>query len=242
MLSFQRFCLYLALSVLLIISDDIYFSLFSSIIITSILLFKKKRRRKAIYRIAVLMSFVVLGSISLLFSISPEAGSNISQIGSTSFYFNHSNIPLMLFILAKSFSLISLFSLLYFTTKISDWSKFMKCVYIPSYIIDIVFLTYRYIFILKDNIQQIKQSQQGRLGYHSKRATYHSVGLMLVSIIRSSVANNQEYYQALQSRCYNDTIIFLSPEDEKQNPAGWWLVITIFLVALLIYICTELII
>ncbi len=77
-----------------------------------------------------------------------------------------------------------------------------KC-HLPSYLIEITMLMYRFIFILLDEMLLIHQSQSIRFGYHTLRTSYQSLGLLFKVLFVQSMARYNQMMIALEMKFFN---------------------------------------
>lgn len=75
--------------------------------------------------------------------------------------------------------------------------------HLPSYLIEITMLMYRFIFILIDEMLLIHQSQSMRFGYQTIRTSYHSLGLLLRVLFIQSMARYNKMMIALEMKFFN---------------------------------------
>lgn len=77
-----------------------------------------------------------------------------------------------------------------------------KC-HLPSYLIEITMLMYRFIFILLDEMILIHQSQSIRFGYHTIKTSYRSLGLLFRVLFVQSMARYNKMMIALEMKFFN---------------------------------------
>ena len=138
------------------------------------------------------------------------------------------------------FTALSSVSCLYFlsfSTPVTDILEVLKKIHIPKLILELMLLTYRYIFIMFHTASAITVSQNCRLGNKNTRIARKSFALMLCSVFLLSVRRSNALYDAMEARCYNGRIQVLK-EDYPAKPyevsmiAGFEL----FLIALIIFL------
>lgn len=135
------------------------------------------------------------------------------------------------------FSVLSSISCLYFltlTTPVHDIMQVLKKCKVPELLIELIELTYRFIFVFLEKSVQIYQSQNSRLGYLSVKKGLHSLGLLISSLFVHVFQRSKELSMAMNSRCYDHTMVYL--EDSYQYSAkNWAIILMIFLVIVVIY-------
>ena len=93
-------------------------------------------------------------------------------------------------------------------------------------------MIYRYIFIMIDTHSRMKNSAESRLGYCDFKTSCYSFGQVASNLLVVSLKRGNNYYNALEARCYNGDLQFL--EEEKQVKAGQVVMAVIFIIILLL--------
>ncbi|MGG0655823.1 cobalt ECF transporter T component CbiQ [Rummeliibacillus pycnus] len=136
------------------------------------------------------------------------------------------------------FSVLSSISCLYFltlTTPVHELMHVLKKCKVPQLLIELIELTYRFIFVFLEKSVQIFQSQNSRLGYLSVKLGMHSLGLLISSLFVHVFKRSKELSIAMNSRGYDESIIYL--EDSYQYSArNWTIILMIFLVIIVVFI------
>jgi cobalt/nickel transport system permease protein len=74
---------------------------------------------------------------------------------------------------------------------------------------DLIFLTYRAIYILLKVVEQMITAQTARFGYSNFRNTINSMKYLMYGSFSRSIKYSEESYMGLSSRNYNGTIEIL---------------------------------
>ena len=75
-------------------------------------------------------------------------------------------------------------------------------------VMEIALLTYRFIFVFHEAVEQIYMAQQSRLGYSGMMHSLYSLGLLAANVGRKSLVTSHELYIALLARNYGNQLIF----------------------------------
>jgi cobalt/nickel transport system permease protein len=94
----------------------------------------------------------------------------------------------------RSIAAISASYFILFTTPMVDLIKLLKSLKLPKEIIEIMVLTYKFIFVLLDESKKIYEAQAMRNGYKNIRNTYQSIGILIKMIL----LNTFNRYKAMQ--------------------------------------------
>ena len=79
----------------------------------------------------------------------------------------------------------------------------------PEILIELMYLVYRYIFVLSGTLQQMKTAAASRLGFSAFRPAMRSTGRIMTSLLVSSFQKASASFDAMQSRCYEGHLRFL---------------------------------
>ena len=107
--------------------------------------------------------------------------------------------------------------------------------HIPSFLIELMLLIYRFIFVLSETAWAIMVSQQSRLGNRDLKTRMRSFGALGASLFILALKRSNALYDAMESRCYDGNIRVLSREQKAR--AGEIAAITVFeLILVLLWI------
>lgn len=106
------------------------------------------------------------------------------------------------FIMARIIAAVSLILLLSMTTPVNKLFKALGWFKVPLVWIEIGLLTYRYIFVLLEDVLTIKDAQKVRLGYSNCKLTKASIGVLGGSIFIRAYDQAINTFQAMFLRGY----------------------------------------
>ncbi|MBF0555978.1 MAG: cobalt ECF transporter T component CbiQ [Nitrospirae bacterium] len=104
------------------------------------------------------------------------------------------------FVFFRAFAAISCFYFLIFTTPAADILSVLRKIRIPSIIIELMGLTYRFIFVFMDITQKTRTAQSSRLGYDGLKNSYRSMGILISSLFARMLRQADYLNTALESR------------------------------------------
>ena len=110
---------------------------------------------------------------------------------------------------------LSAVTCLYFlslNTTMTDILEVLRKMRLPTLLIELMMLIYRFIFLLLETASAIMTAQESRLGNRDYRTKVRSVGAMASALFVQSMRRSDALYDALESRCYDGTIRVLSQE------------------------------
>lgn len=140
-------------------------------------------------------------------------------------------------IFLKSLGAVSCLYFLSLTTPMVAILTALRKLRTPSLLVDLISLTYRFIFVLLATVNDIYIAQAARLGYTSWRASYHSLGQLAANLFIKTYHRSQELFTALTARGYSEELRVL----EVSHPFSWpffFLVATLDLALLILALVT----
>lgn len=119
---------------------------------------------------------------------------------------------------ARALGAVSAMYMMTLTTPVSEMIGVLKRIYVPKIIIELMYLIYRFIFVLSDTHHQMRQAAGARLGYCDFRTSCRTFGSTAGNLLVASLKKADTYYDSLLARCYDGDLCFL--EEEKRIRAG----------------------
>ena len=132
----------------------------------------------------------------------------------------------------KALGAVSALYMMTLTTPLSEIIAVLRKAHVPKLIIELMNMIYRYIFIMIDTHSRMKNSAESRLGYCDFKTSCYSFRQVASNLLVVSLKRGNNYYNALEARCYNGDLQFL--EEEKQVKAGQVVMAVIFIIILLL--------
>ncbi|RBW67875.1 cobalt ECF transporter T component CbiQ [Bacillus taeanensis] len=153
-----------------------------------------------------LPSFFLFSSvIAIIVSIAPvnsvitDAIWNI-EMGAWQIYISLSNLKQAYHLSATVIASVSCLYFLILTTPLNQLIWILQKVKLPTLFIELVALTYRFIFVLLDKMHEIYLAQSSRLGYKNYRVWIISAAQLIVSLFIKSIQSAKEVQIAIESR------------------------------------------
>lgn len=107
---------------------------------------------------------------------------------------------------------LSAVSCLYFlsmNTPMTEICEVLKRLHCPAILIELMLLTYRFIFILTEAAGAVLTAQKARLGTRNLRTSLDSFGKMLSILFVRALKKSEALYDAMESRCYDGRLRIL---------------------------------
>ncbi len=136
------------------------------------------------------------------------------------------------------FVVLSSTSCLYFltlTTPLTAILDVLRKLKVPSLLIDLIALTYRFIFVFLEESVNIYQAQSSRLGYMTIRQGMKSLGLLISMLFLKVFQRTTQLSIAMNSRCYKEDILFFD-QSYRCSPVNWFIITGIFTGMIITYV------
>jgi cobalt/nickel transport system permease protein len=186
-----------------------------------------------IKRVFFLFLFPLSISIFIPFT---NRGNTVYGLDMNIFILNITDNGIIIFFTAilKSFLSIIIFTSLVISTKDTELLRGLRKIYLPRIIVSIIFLMYRYLFLIRD------EAKAGQLAINSRvfQKSYHSVNKKLAylagSLFIKSFDRAENIYKSMESRGFEGEFHEVNnyrKDSEKNNLFGW-LTVAVFVIAL----------
>ncbi|MDD3570876.1 MAG: cobalt ECF transporter T component CbiQ [Lachnospiraceae bacterium] len=130
---------------------------------------------------------------------------------------------------------VSSLYMLSLSTPMYEVIEVLKKCKLPQVVIELMFLIYRYIFILLKMQSLMHTSAESRLGYSGIKQSFFSFSHIGANLLAVSFKKAGDYYDAMVSRGYNGNLNFLI---EENKITGWQ---SIYAIAFFLFMATILI-
>ena len=114
-----------------------------------------------------------------------------------------------LLILCKSLGAVSSLYLMSLSTPMSEVIGVLRAAHVPAVVAELMYLIYRYIFILLEMHRSMRDAAESRLGYHGLSAGLRTTGAVYAGLLSRSFRRAGACFDAMESRCYDGEIRFL---------------------------------
>lgn len=108
-----------------------------------------------------------------------------------------------LLLMSRVLAGISMVLFLTMSTSINKLIFAAKWLHLPGAFLEVLIITYRYIFVFLDEISTINNAQKVRLGHSSFSRSMNAFGNMSGIIIIRAIDKSEKLYKAMKSRGYN---------------------------------------
>ncbi len=149
-------------------------------------------------------TFLLLGTIVLVFDFakSPVGIVNI-HIGSVYVVILFERLIYVMRLILVSISAVSCLYFLILTTPMTDLLLVFRKLHCPNLLIELMMMTYRYIFVLFEMAIAISTAQNCRLANVNAKSAIRAFGGMLSTVLFRALQKANFLFDAMESRCYD---------------------------------------
>lgn len=133
-------------------------------------------------------------------------------------------------LILKSLASVSSLYFVVFTTSMIDTIAFLQKMRVPGVLLEIMSLTYRFIFIFIDTAYAIIIAQASRLGYLNMKKSLVSLSMMFSSLMVKTLMKSKELHVSLASRGYQGDLKVL----QQDYPVSPWNIMIILVIHMLL--------
>ena len=164
-------------------------------------------------------AFVLLSGIALLFDFTHTAGGPVSIpcFGGYLAVTAETQASALRIMLGAAASVSCLYALC-LSTPMHALIAALGRIHLPEILIELMYLIYRYIFVLSGTLTQMKIAAASRLGFSGYHSSMRATGRIMTSLLVSSFQKASASFDAMQSRCYAGRLRFLE-ERSALKPA-----------------------
>jgi len=117
----------------------------------------------------------------------------------------------------RALAAVSCMCFISLTTPLNDIIYVLRKWRVPTLVISLMVLIYRYIFVLLDEAQRLQIAQSSRLGYINARTALKSLRRLAASLFVRTFLRCNNVYAALAARGYQGEFPYLAKTYERDN-------------------------
>jgi cobalt/nickel transport system permease protein len=157
--------------------------------------------------LAVQAGFLLLGVLGVVVQVGAGDTTPLWQIGS--FAVTEASLTTAFQLFGRALGCTAAMSFLAFTTPLTDLIDLGRRGGIPSWLLDLATLIYRFTFVLLQSMEQMVTAQQTRLGYVDWRRSMHSAAQVAANLLLISYRRTKLLQLALEGRGYRGELTVL---------------------------------
>lgn len=179
------------------------------------------------------LTFILLGTIAIGVDFSSQPiGQFNCFLGFGYLFTSVDKLQEMAFLMLKVFGAISAMIMMTLSTPSAEIIGVLRKAHVPKLIIELLNLIYRYIFILLDVFNNMRNSADSRQGYCDFKTSCYTFGSVASNMLVVSLKKANAYYTAMEARGYEGELVFL--EDEKKLQPRQLIIAAAFLIFLIL--------
>lgn len=180
-------------------------------------------------------SFLLIGAVTIMINQFPlEANLLVGvNIGSYSYGISWESLKKGFLIIFKALGAVSCMYFFSLNTPMNDFFNFLKKTKLPTLIIELMELMYKFIFVIWEEGEKIYTAQSSRLGYLGFRNKISSTGELVSTLFLRAFRRVDRVNVSLESRGFDgelDTLV------EEYNPCNWMKIWTICVSSILVLV------
>lgn len=151
------------------------------------------------------LCFLIIGVLTIVVNISGDKDIFIFSVTAFGMHIgvSQSGVQSVLNLLFKALGSVSCLYCLSLTTPIVDLLAVLRILKVPKLMVELMGLTYRFIFILLETADTIFTAQHSRSGYSNLSCGYRSLAALASTLFVRSYKSSNELYTALEARGYD---------------------------------------
>lgn len=159
-------------------------------------------------------AFILLGCCALMLDVGYREGRWLVSV-------NRGSFQLGIHVMLRSFGAVSALSFLTLSTPVGEVISALGRLHVPGIVTELMYLIYRYIFIMADSHSRIRAAAESRLGFGDFKTSCRTFGASLGNLLVFTLKRSGDCYHAMESRGYERELLFM--EEERQFKAAWLL-------------------
>ena len=189
-----------------VITNNVILHLLIMLIVSILIIFLAKVNIKLYIKcLKIPIYFLIIGTILNMINISLENQSFIFNIKVFNLYIGTTlfSIESSLYILLRAISSVISIYFLILTTPFNQLIIILKKLHIPDTLVELMVLTYRFIFIFLEEIKDIYKSQELRFGYINLKNSYNSTALLIKILFFRMMRKYEDMSITLDMKLYD---------------------------------------
>ena len=173
------------------------------------------RLRDYVYFMALPVSFLMISALALLFEITAQyaGGFGFPLFGFWLCVTPEAQIRAT-HVIARALGAVSCLYMLSLTTPMSVLIGAIRLTRCPEVFIELMYLTYRYMFTLITMYHTMRDAAKSRLGYVDYRTSLRTTGNLYTNLLGRSYRYANMNFDAMESRCFDTGIRFLENREK----------------------------
>ncbi|MFN3331576.1 MAG: cobalt ECF transporter T component CbiQ [Caldilinea sp.] len=159
-------------------------------------------------------SFLLAGVLGVAVSISTSPAPGGVALGPFWMYIGAESVWQAVNLFLRALGSVAALNFLALTTPMLDLMELLQRLRVPEVLIEVMGLTYRFIFVLLDSLERMTLAQEARLGFGNWRSSLRSAALIGTNLFIEAFRRSRALETVLQSRAWDGALRVLPQEYE----------------------------
>ena len=226
--------------IIVIAADSVEVSLFTAVYMGGLTVGAGKIRiSDYIHLLLIPAAFIVTGGIAVLIQFGRGTDSMfLLPFFATNLYITKSSLLIFISLVCKAFGAVSCLYMLTLSTPMGEIISVLQKLHLPGFLVELMHLIYRYIFILLEINAKQKDAARSRLGYCDRKTAIRTFGSEIANLFVLSMKKSESYYDALESRSSTEECRFW--EEKRRLLPSQAILQSVYLLSITIgYMCLQ---
>lgn len=154
--------------------------------------------------------FMLLSGLALLFdwSLLPNGVLNLPIAGGY-FVVRAAAQARAALVMSRALGAVSCLYLLSLSTPMTEIIAVLRRAHVPNVVVELMYLIYRYIFLMLNMYSTMRDAAESRLGYDGLPRSLRTTGQLYGNLLARSFRRASACFDAMESRCYDGELRFL---------------------------------
>lgn len=153
--------------------------------------------------------FIILGTVAILAEVSPKPMGLLDiPLGAGYLCITAQSQASALSAMARALGAVSCLYLLSLSTPMYALISALRRARLPDLVIELMYLIYRYIFVLTETHHHMHTAAESRLGFRSARVTVRTLPQVALNLMFLSFRKASDSFAAMEARCYDGAVAF----------------------------------
>lgn len=167
--------------------------------------------------------FLIVSCLVILLNVSPEPmGIWQLSLGKIWFCVTRESLHRTMTLFFQAMGAVCCLYFLSTTTPIPQVIEVLRRCHVPELIIELMYLIYRYLFVLLQVQRQMTQAATARLGYAGIGRSVSTAGRICGCLLAASFRRSSLCYDAMEARGYDGTLRFLTRTPPLRKKHVFW--------------------
>ncbi|SHM10989.1 cobalt/nickel transport system permease protein [Anaerosporobacter mobilis DSM 15930] len=189
------------------------------IMLALVVLIGKMPFRAYLRLLCIPLIFLVISTITVIFEVGHvESAKILVSLAGGHIYMTKWSLTRGIQLFLSSFASVTCLYFLAVTTPVIDMIQVLRSLHLPKIVIELMYLIYRFIFLLLETGNAIVVAQDCRLGYKDRKTSVQSTSKMAAVLFVRAYQKADALFCSMESRGYDGDLCVLSTIERPRVP------------------------